>query len=206
MSHLRTEIVGSPGPRPSAAHRLTASSCSLACYTLHKTSHSEAEATVIQKQQAARRDRPGTTQRVRKQDFAGFEGDADFERLLERYPTLKAQLQVVYGLTLEPGPDDSRSWNRGPLLGSLDPDRVSNLRGRGRGRGARGPRGGRGGREQMPQEDRQHGMWTQGKGDREALAAVKKWRTGHDEEGMAEGMREFVELCQLKFGRDGDVV
>ena len=30
---------------------------------------------------------------------------------------MKVQLQAIYGLTLEPGPDEARSWNRQPLNG-----------------------------------------------------------------------------------------
>ena len=48
--------------------------------------------------------------------------------------------------------------------------------------------------------DRQHGAWTQEKGDKEALSVVKKMRNGAGEE-KAEGMKEFNELCQMKFGQ-----
>lgn len=161
-----------------------------------------------------KRDRPGTTQRVPKVDFTGFEDDAEFKRLLKRYPLLKAQLQVIYGLTLEPGPDDKWTWNKQPLLPppfSGAPRRIfRGGAGRGRGmRGARGMRGGRGrggydrdgGREAF--EERQHGLWTHEKGDKEALLAMKKMKTtgvGREDDERVEGMREFVELCQIKFG------
>lgn len=58
----------------------------------------------------------------------------------------------------------------------------------------------------MP-DDRQHGPWTQEKGDKEALAVVKKMREGDgsSEDEAAEGMREFVELCQIKFVSAADV-
>lgn len=55
-------------------------------------------------------------------------------------------------------------------------------------------------------EDRQHGQWTQEKGDKEGLAVIKKMRQGGGEEDeKAEGMREFVELCLMKFGPDREV-
>ncbi|KAK3626129.1 hypothetical protein LTR56_020036 [Elasticomyces elasticus] len=190
--------------------------CPVYCYKSHKPQHSADQPTIIQQeQQQIKRDRPGTNQRVPKVDFTNFENDADFKRLLTRYPALKAQLQLAYALTLEPGASEKWSWNRQPLLSSLYPvPQTSRGRGRGRGgrgrydqqrgggRGMRGGRGGRGGhghdRFEEPPEDREHGPWTQAKGDMEALRAVKKMR-GKDDE-MAEGMREFVELCLIKFG------
>lgn len=50
-------------------------------------------------------------------------------------------------------------------------------------------------------EEREHGAWTQAKGDKEALTVMKKMR-GEDSEAddMNEGMREFVQLCQMRFG------
>lgn len=151
-----------------------------------------------------KRDRPGTTQRVPKVDFASLEKDADFKHLLSRFPLLKIQLQTIYGLTLEPGPDEARSWNRQPLYGQHRPEPPS-FRGRGRGRGRGSDRGGRGGRGRggfEANEDRQHGPWTQEKGDKEGLAVIKKMRLGGEDDRKAEGMREFVELCVLKFGPD----
>ena len=145
-----------------------------------------------------KRDRPGTTQRIPKVDFAGFEHDKDFQRLLYRYPSLKVQLQTVYGLTLEPGPDEARTWNRQPLPGFQAPPVVrTNRGGRGRGRGDRGGRGSRNhGWNSMP-EERQRGAWSQAKGDKEALEVIKKMRGDEGEAG--EGLREFVELCRIKF-------
>lgn len=151
------------------------------------------------------RDRPGTTQRIPKVDFTGFENDKEFQRLLSRYPILKVQLQAIYGLTLEPGPDEARTWNRQRLPG-FDPPRLysrgGRSRGRGRGRGD-GRGGGRGGRfDPGPDEgEREYGAWTQAKGDKEALKVMKKLR-GDDQQltDLNEGMREFVELCQIRFG------
>ncbi|KAK5116374.1 hypothetical protein LTR62_007921 [Meristemomyces frigidus] len=181
--------------------------CSLPCYKSHSTSHTDAEATVIQQAEVRQRDRPGTKHRVPKVDFTGFENDARFKQLLERYPGLKSQLQVAYGLTLEPAPEDKWNWSRGPLLGALQPrqEYSRGRAGRGRGsdrRGSRGMRGGRGGRyePELENADRQRGPWTQDKGDKEALLAIKKFRTDRVRVEMADGMREFIELCQMRFG------
>ncbi|KAK1808694.1 hypothetical protein LTR12_016951 [Friedmanniomyces endolithicus] len=197
--------------------------CSITCYKSHKQHHTAEEATVIQQQhQQAKRDRPGTTQRTPKVDFTGFEDDPDFKRLLTRYPTLQAHLQLSYALTLEPGPSEKWTWNKQPLLSSLYPSlsQPSNRgqgRGRGRGRGRYdlrgggrsmrgGFRGGRGMNFDEPPEDREQGSWTQAKGDKEALLAIKKMRTGGGEDDeRAEGMREFGELCLIKFGPGREV-
>ncbi|KAK3111088.1 hypothetical protein LTR53_014000 [Teratosphaeriaceae sp. CCFEE 6253] len=203
------------------------SNCSIPCYKSHAPLHTAEEPTVIQQQQQqqqqhAKRDRPGTTQRVAKADFTGFEQDLDFARLLARYPTLKPQLQLAYALTLEPGPSEKWTWNKQPLLASLYPEQRAQKHPPtyySRGRGGRGGRGGRvafragrggsgvGGLGEPP-EDRQHGLWTQAKGDKEALLAVQKMRmgdgggggSGGEVDDWAEGMREFVELCLMKFG------
>jgi zinc finger HIT domain-containing protein 3 len=134
---------------------------------------------------------------------------------MTRYPMLKAQLQIAYAHTLDPGPNDKFSWHRQPLLGSLYPDPAhTHHRGRGRGRGGRGgrsqrgARGSWGGRAELndPSEERQRGPWTQEKGDKESLLAIKKMKMGDERDEKAEGMREFVELCQIKFGpgREGE--
>ena len=139
-----------------------------------------------------------------KVDFTGFENNKELQRLVSRYPSLKVQLQTVYGLTLEPGPDEARTWNRQPLPGSSQPVHDARRRGRGRGdRGHRGGRGAKGGWNDVP-EERQRGPWTQEKGDKEALGVIKKMREGSIGEGddASEGMREFVELCMIKFGKD----
>jgi len=62
----------------------------------------------------------------------------------------------------------------------------------------------RGGRNfDEPLGDREHGFWTQEKGNKEALLAIKKMRMGGGEDDRrAEGMREFAELCAFKFGPD----
>ncbi|KAK4555569.1 hypothetical protein LTR86_007322 [Recurvomyces mirabilis] len=192
---------------PAILHFLIPSpSCSITCYKTHKLNHTDEEATVIQQAASRQRDRPGTKHRVPKVDFTGFENDAEFKRLMQRYAMLRAQLQVAYGLTLEPGPEDKFSWSRGPLLGALEQGRGRFSRGRGNdrrgGRGGRGMRGGRGGRHEAEEryEERQRGAWTQDKGDKEAMLAIKKMKTGEERDENAEGMREFVELCQMRFG------
>lgn len=113
------------------------------------------------------------------------------------------QLQTIYGLTLEPGPDETRTWNRQPLPGLPRPTPPfrGDARGRGRGRGDRGFKTGRGGFESTALEERQHGPWTQQKGDKEAMDVMKRIReSGGGEDEASEGMREFVELCQIRFG------
>jgi hypothetical protein len=153
---------------------------------------------------------------VPKVDYTGFEKDKEFIRLLGRYPLLKVQLQTVYGLTLEPGPEEARTWNKNPLP-ALPGYALPNYRGyssRGRGRGWRGDRGGRYRRgwpanEGSQAEDREHGRWTQEKGDREAVKMIAKMRDGSGdwrrEDEPAEGMREFVELVRMRFGVKEDV-
>jgi zinc finger HIT domain-containing protein 3 len=180
--------------------------CSLACYKLHKPTHEgelkDQSSTTTQ----PKKDRPGTKQRVPKPSFQDFEQDIEFQRLLQRYPLLKLQLQTIYGLTIEPGPEDSRTWNKQPLPslpGYEIPTPPPPARGRGsyRGRGGRGNRrGGRG--HQNGEDEREYGRWTQEKGDREALKMLAKMRVGDGKDGddVAEGMRDFIELVGLRFG------
>ena len=53
------------------------------------------------------------------------------------------------------------------------------------------------------QDQREHGSWTQAKGDKEALSVVKKMiQEGGEADDMTEGTREFIELCRIKF--DGE--
>lgn len=144
-------------------------------------------------------DRPGTVHRAPKIDFTSFEQDTEFQRLLTRFPLLKVQLQLIYGLTLEPGPEDARTWNRGPLFGEQSSTQRGRNRGRGRGRAGQGSRMGEkryAGRE----EERPRGPWTQEKGEGEAIRLVGKMRAGPGEDELAEGMREFVELCVMRYG------
>lgn len=114
------------------------------------------------------------------------------------------QLQAIYGLTLEPGPNEARTWNRQPLPG-LSPPNLPSRGGRGRGRGRNdlghgGSRGGRYGTATVGDE-REYGPWTQTKGDKEALSVIKKMRgEGSELDDVSEGMKEFVELCRIKFG------
>ena len=186
-------------------------SCSIACYKTHKQVHEDEKGAEESKEQQPhhKRDRPGTTQRLPKVDFTGFERDQDFQCLMVRYQLLDVQLQGIYGLTLEPGPDEARTWNRQPLPGSQDANSPVRVRGRDRSRGdrvRRGHRGGRGARGGLDSvlDERQRGPWTQDKGDKEALAVIKKMREGREgEDDAAEGMREFVELCRLRYGGGG---
>ncbi|KAF2479153.1 hypothetical protein BDY17DRAFT_356557 [Neohortaea acidophila] len=178
--------------------------CSLACYKTHKSTHENDNAGEEgpEKKLPTLRDRPGTTQRAPKVDFTNFEADKDFQRLLARYPLLKVQLQTIYGLTLEPGPDEARSWNRRPLPGFAPPSFIARGgRGRGRGTGRRGmnDRGGRGGYDNAS-EERERGPWTQAKGDKEAVGVLAKMRTGNvGGEDVAEGMKEFIQLCPTAY-------
>ena len=77
---------------------------------------------------------------------------------------------------------------------------------RGRGRGGRDSRDGRGGGFEVgPSEERERGVWTQEKGDKEAMEVMRRMRNGEGgvcgaEEEASEGMREFVELCRMRFG------
>ncbi|KAH0364210.1 hypothetical protein KCU89_g18967, partial [Aureobasidium melanogenum] len=78
--------------------------------------------------------------------------------LLSRYPNLRIQLQSVYGLTLEPTPQDQPSFS---------------FRGRGRGRG-------RGGFHHQSH-------WSQAKGDKEAIESFKNMRNAQaDDQALAE--------------------
>ena len=182
---------------------------------MHKPTHPETDNRNIAP--PPKKDRPGTTQRVPKVDFNGFENDPEFLRLLDRYPLLKSQLSTVYGLTLEPGLEDSKTWNRGPLPFALEHDSSSIRESRSRGsfRGARGSRGsrGRGGWNRFEcsaQEEREHGRWTQEKGDREAMKVIAKIREGSGNavrsDDATEGMREFIELVMLRFGDRANAV
>nr|POE89291.1 hypothetical protein CFP56_76559 [Quercus suber] len=124
-----------------------------------------------------------------------LQGDQEFKRLLSRYPLLSLQLQMIYGLTLNPGPEDARTWNRQPLYGDRAPEYSGDRsRGRGRGSGVRGGRG-RGGHE--AQSDRPRGQWTDDKGKQDALTVIKRMREGADDDERAEALREFGELCRM---------
>ncbi|CAK4030557.1 Hypothetical predicted protein [Lecanosticta acicola] len=181
--------------------------CSIPCYKSHKTTHENdtPPSSTASGSQQIKVDRPGTTQRVPKVDFTGFEKDKDFQQLLKRFPNLKHQLQLACGLTLEPGPDDSTRWNKQNWY----PDDHGNTRGglqdrghgRGRGRGG-GSGGGRGGLlfTEVPPEERLRLPWNREKGDKQATEIIGSMRKSANEE-HAEGMGEFVQLCQMKFGK-----
>lgn len=174
-------------------------SCSIPCYRRHKVTHDGSDKSTGLESAPLPQDRPGTKQRAPKVDFTDFENDKDFQRLLSRYPLLKVQLQSIYALTLEPGPEDARSWNRECLPGFELSSRMSPNRGRGRGSRGRG----RGGRDVVLPEMRQRGQWTQSKGDREALDVIKKMREdGGDARDVDNGMDEFITLCRMKFGSE----
>ena len=204
MPYLRAEIVRGISSRRRRSI-LIYFSCSIPCYKTHKTSHVEASnpksAEDDSKEKQLPPDRPGTTQRVPKVDFTGFEDDKEFQHLLSRFPNLKHQLQLAYGVTLEPGPDEEFTWGRRDWL---DDDRGSargGFRGRSRGRGRGARARGRGGRfmPELPHDDRQRGAWNQEKGDKQALNIVHRMRT-RGEDDLVEAMSEFIELCQIKFG------
>ena len=147
---------------------LTAGSCSIACFKQHKETHANdppKEQTAQPTQPlpseptslpAVRNALPGSTRKI---DFTGFESDPELLRLLSRYPNLRIQLQSVYGLTLEPPPQEQRSF--------------SSFRGRGRGRG-------RGGFHQQSH-------WSQAKGDKEATESFRNMRSvDGDDQALAE--------------------
>lgn len=151
----------------SKSRMLTINSCSIACFKQHKETHANdppkekpapaqpiaAETTTVPT--TTRNALPGSTKKV---DFTNFESDPELLRLLSRYPNLRIQLQSVYGLTLEPPPQEQPS---------------SNYRGRGRGRG-------RGGFHQQSH-------WSQAKGDKEATESFKNMRRVEgDDQGLAE--------------------
>lgn len=189
--------------------QLINSSCSIACYKPHKSTHEDitpkSSAETSTQQLQSKIDRPGTTQRAPKLDFTGFENDKDFQHLLTRFPNLKHQLQLVYGVTLEPGPDDAGRWNR---QNWFPDDRDGNRggfqdRGRGRGRGRGGGTGpGRGGYlfSEIPPQDRLKQPWNQEKGDKQGADILSRMRNSANDE-HAEGMDEFIQLCQIKFGK-----
>ncbi|RMY76761.1 hypothetical protein D0863_01753 [Hortaea werneckii] len=221
--------------------------CSLACYKQHQPLHTttttspsseDPPTTTTQQprqqspthppsQQPQDRPRPGTTHRRRippnNIDSTHFATDPDFLALLHRYPRLKIQLSAVYALTLEPGPEDLRTWWREALPGDAVPSTGQGGHSRGRGGGRGGRRGGRGrgrggsgvgGDARTPAEGgRQHGVWTAEKGEKEALGVMRRMRMGNQNGGgsggggggggggdKAEGLKEFVELCMLRFG------
>ncbi|KAI7353894.1 hypothetical protein KC354_g11351 [Hortaea werneckii] len=211
--------------------------CSLACYKQHQPLHAttsssssseekEKSSTTQPQQQPQqptapsssrqRQDRPGPNRRGPKIDMTRFDSDPAFLALLHRYPRLRIQLQALYALTLEPGPEEARTWSRQPLPGESAPATGTGFGQRGRG-GRRGGRGrGRGGGSGFggnatPSEGRQHGPWTVEKGEKEALGTMKKMRVGSQNNNgssgggggggdKAEGLKEFVELCLLRFG------
>lgn len=201
MCYLRTEIVSIL--RSTATLLTDDPSCSLLCYKPHKIDH-EANANgqgVQGTATVAKVDRPGTTQRVAKPKFAGFENDADLRLLLQRYPALATELQGIYALTLDPGPEESRRWNKMSLPLLDHPSRSH--RGRGRGRAMRGRGGSRGDHHSWQQESpegREHGQWTKDKGDREALFVMKTVQNDIEDTTLSEGLQEFVELIGLRFG------
>ncbi|CAK1355774.1 hypothetical protein CB0940_00538 [Cercospora beticola] len=190
--------------------------CSVACNRIHKPVHEDEASTnpaltaAGRPQDSAVQDSKSTNQQDDKSKshenskFDGFENDAEFRRLLTRYPYLRYQIQLVYGITIEPGPEDAYTWGKQKWFddGSA-PQRPKTFRGRG-GRGRGGFRGGyQGGRgniaDELPVDERQHGPWTQVKADKQGLDLIKKLREVNHVE-LSEGMREFTKLCAIRFG------
>ncbi|KAI5202103.1 hypothetical protein E4T39_04910 [Aureobasidium subglaciale] len=143
--------------------------CSIACYKQHKETHTNdaprvqtaqppqpVQSTVAESDTPKGRSAlPGSSNKI---DFTGFDSDPELLRLLSRYPNLRIQLQSVYGLTLEPPPQEQRSlFSRG--------------RGRGRGRGG----------------FHQQSHWSQAKGDKEAADSFRNMRNAEgDDQALAE--------------------
>lgn len=193
------------------------------CSKVHKTSHEEdtpvqvvpSADTASQPGQSA--EKPGQLFPARHNEsaqttvnsqsgFEGFENDAELKRLLSRFPHLKYELQLVYGVTIEPGPDDAHTWAKQKWLddGNAQPrSKGSRSRG-GRGRGGFKCGGHRGGHGDMAGElpvveDRLHGPWTQAKGNKQGTGYIRKLQeVSHPE--LSEGMLEFVRLCAMRFG------
>lgn len=138
--------------------------------------------------------------------FDGFENDPELRRLLSRFPHLRHELQLVYGVTIEPGPDEVHTWAKQKWFddgSARHPSRMTGSRsGRGRSRGGFrvGSRARQGDMaEELPVEQRQHGPWTQSKGDKQGMDLLRKLRgVSHPE--LSEGMLEFIRLCSLRFG------
>ncbi|GAB7352793.1 hypothetical protein MBLNU459_g3414t1 [Dothideomycetes sp. NU459] len=177
--------------------------CSIPCFKSHKDSHAQHvdvqeekpdQSATIPVAPAVRTSTTTTTNNNsnKKPDFAGFEDDPDLARLMARYPGLRIQLQSVYGLTLEPPPQDRH-------------DRPHFQRGRGgRGRGAWRGRG-----RPYPEHQQQlprASNWTQAKGDKEAQESFRKMRDaeGEGEGGGGAGLAEFVQLLKIKYRADDD--
>lgn len=114
---------------------------------------------------------------------------------MQRYPKLYYEISAVFALTLEPGPDDQRTWRESGLFSETQEHRSSF-------RGGRGGRSrGRGGHHHQGEHDEKlRGPWTREKGDRQAQDVMHRLRHVDDEE-VSEGMVEFIKLCGIKFGQ-----
>lgn len=134
-----------------------------------------------------------------KADFEEFHLDPDLQRLLQRFPNLRYQLQLVYGATIEPSPDDAKGWSQHNWLDGERDNRHPKFRSRLRGRGRGGGRGGYQEREPRTLKDWQRGPWTQQKGDQYGLSFLRKMREDDRTDELTEGINEFVELCKIKF-------
>lgn len=188
MPILRYAIVSTAQHVHYPIARLIFTSCSIPCFKSHKETH----ANDVQEQKPSTQANtpsvvpapapppPTARQSTQKPNFADFETDPDLARLMTRYPNLRIQLQSVYGLTLEPPPQER-------------PERQQFHRGRG---GWRGRGRGRGFGHQQQQRPSQ---WTQAKGDKEAHDSFKKMR---DAEGDTDGLAEFVQLLKMRFTPD----
>lgn len=139
-------------------------SCSIACYKVHKVDHTDGikpqtTAAPLTRPPASQSTVPASQTKSKRPNFSGLESDADLVRLMERYAGLRIQLQSVYGLTLEPHPDEPRQQRH--------------TRGRGNYRG---------GFQARPS----HGQWTKEKGDKEAVGLFRSQREGVESEGLEE--------------------
>ncbi|KAF7190201.1 hypothetical protein HII31_08532 [Pseudocercospora fuligena] len=178
------------------------SSCSIACYKSHKTIHEGEEGAAPSASTSPPGKPAADNQKLnqsktpqRKSPYADFENDPDFKLLMQRYPKLYYELSAVFALTLEPGPDDQRTWRDSGLFSEPHEQRSSF-------RGGRGGRSGnrRGHHQQAEHDEKLRGPWTREKGDRQAQDAMHRLRHVDDEE-ISEGMVEFIKLCGIKFGQ-----
>lgn len=169
------------------------------CYKTHKAEHTqqplpqiepskELQAQSVQDAEPKAAEPKATEQgftvaksKSKRPNFEGLESDPDLLRLLQKYSSLRIQLQSVYGLTLEPHPDEMRQ--QGGFRGGR-----GGFRGRGRGRGS------------FMNQQGSHGKWSQAKGDKEAESLLKSQREGDN----SEGVEEFVQLIKMKYGSAED--
>ncbi|EME88071.1 uncharacterized protein MYCFIDRAFT_18109, partial [Pseudocercospora fijiensis CIRAD86] len=177
--------------------------CSIPCYKSHKTTHSSEEnaprstSTSLPEARTTETHKPSQTPQ-KKSPYANFENDQDFKLLMQRYPKLHHELSAVFAMTLEPGPEDQRTWRESGLFSEHRDDRRSSFfRG---GRGGRSRNRGAHHHQQGEHDEKLRGPWTREKGDRQAQDVMHRLRNVDDEE-VSEGMVEFIKLCGIKFGQ-----